>query len=206
MCNFLDLFDSLEIREILATNSDDDLQALEEAIGFRLPRDFRNYCRIFGGGFFGVTGVIIDFISRPEIPNIILNEKSQRETISYAIESLKIAQRPVDSNLRRLVSHSYNFGYSYTNAWFLWDLESYSREDESYDIYIVKNITSDQIRFHKLGRNFCEFIRDCVMARNPDQNFLELLRLYKNEDGHITLEDPTFFDQGNYFSGSGLEE
>jgi hypothetical protein len=203
MCNFLDLLNSIEIQGLIQLNSDEDLHAFEDASGFRLPSEFKDYCKVFGGGFFGATGVTIDFITIPEIVSILLNEQAQRESILSTVEYLAEDQSP--SELVRLINHSYNFGYSYSNAWFLWDLESYSQKDKSYDIYIVKGITTDEVRFHKLGRNFCEFIRDYAMGRNPDQNFLELLWLNTDEQGHISLDDPTFFEQGNYFGGSGLE-
>jgi hypothetical protein len=128
--------------------SEEDLTEFENQTGIKLPKGYKEFCQVFGRGSFG------------EFAQIWLPSKvNSDEDLTYfkrAINGLKKILTYLDfSVVENLVSHAFVFGGTSREESFLWDLNSYSEIDQSYDIYLLR-LGSQECYW--ITRDFTEFI------------------------------------------------
>jgi hypothetical protein len=143
-------------QECLRPCPEAELLAFEAESGIILPDSFKGFCQVFGGGSFCE---MIDIWCPPDIA-------LSQEFIGYHQQDMR-SMREADPKRfnSKLVETFLNtaliFGTSSRQESFVWDLRTYSRDDLSYDIYLL-HIGSPDAYF--VGREFTEFITEYCLG------------------------------------------
>jgi hypothetical protein len=102
----------------------------------------------------------------------MINDSYSQESIHAFQNALKvnieynhISAEKASTNLN-LLSNAFAFGMSDMAVLFLWDLGSYSSEDDSYDIYCLQ---LNSIKSYFLGRSFFEFVSEFCVGKRISQ-------------------------------------
>jgi hypothetical protein len=152
------------IGEDLQTMSTKEFVPIEEKIGCKLPDDYKYFCQHLGSGN---IGDLIDFscINNDSLSdtNDIIKEMTNQAI--YGLEQIKIHDGKDSSRYQDnleyldLLKSMLVFG-SFNEHIFFWNLRSYQKDDDSYDIYwhTVDEIESDGLI--KICRKFTDFICD----------------------------------------------
>jgi hypothetical protein len=114
---------------------------------FILPRDYIDFFDVFGEGFLGQS-------IRIRLPD------THRSSTSIGCFKAALIGVYHDNELSQtfdLMDRSFVFADTDRSELFIWDLRSYSVEDDSYDIYWIGIGSVD---FYLVGRSFFEFIND----------------------------------------------
>ncbi|HEY9852824.1 MAG TPA: SMI1/KNR4 family protein [Leptolyngbyaceae cyanobacterium] len=154
----LKVFESDESQEIWQP---EQLKLFELETGIILPEQYKEFCQVFGTGMFG------DYM-RIYCPNIYMSNlfiNSVKDDVNNFPDPSHGKIMDVES-LKKLLEFAFMFGDNPSSDIVFWDLSSYSKSDDSYDIYIANSdcFAGD---IHKIGRNFYEFIRDfCLGTRS----------------------------------------
>jgi hypothetical protein len=141
--------------------SEAEIEQVEKELGFKFPAGYKEYCRIFGSGSFG-QGDAPNFF-RVYCPCRSPSSIDIRQT-GYNLIGLKLdldASEPLEDSekatiLHRLLENGYAFGDTDISDRFIWDLTTYDKDDQSYDIYWIPDESVEKIRL--IGRDFFEFI------------------------------------------------
>ncbi|WP_445632126.1 SMI1/KNR4 family protein [Nostoc sp. DSM 114167] len=136
----------------LSTLNEITLKNFESQAGFALPQEYKNFCQVFGSGEFGFNQFFIEVPNCEDIEGgLTSNEiilESCKDSFSW---SLKVQE---------LLDNAYLFGGGNNFLSFIFDLRTYSEQDERYDIYALQ-FYSGFISY--LGRDFFKFICDfCI--------------------------------------------
>jgi hypothetical protein len=170
-----------------------------------LPLEYIEYCIIFGTGIFGINGFWImtplDYDSLDLSEYGVLNLRS--EEISSAIAHLLLSShQDITSNFKNgckwtskiqtMLDTAFVFGEKKNDkkTCFVFDLNSYSKEDLSCDIYgiVCDGVPMQVTDGHRtgvsyfLGRCFFDFIKDICIGDRAQQEFPELLSRDKNNE------------------------
>ena len=163
MKNWQKLLDKLRVIGTPLTNNKMELVAFEEQANVKLPIDYHVYCQVFGGGDFNeIIGIERVAKDSQEMVDKLDEQKDFKDSILLGNEDNEI--------LLRLVRASYIFGLRTlgTGVFFAFDTSSYRDDDQSCDIYLIKD---DIGRVHSLGRNFHEFIANYCIGEKLLEDF-----------------------------------
>ncbi|MGG6239463.1 SMI1/KNR4 family protein [Nodosilinea sp. AN01ver1] len=164
-----DLVSSLEI--VGSPNPDiftlEDLAQFEMEAGFRLPDDYKQFCRTLGSGQFGGHMKIC-------CPRIEYSRKS----ISFMKIALWLAKEEFGNfdlaqEIKDLLNACFVFGTNPNCQDVVWDLRTYQESDDSYDIYLIPLDPLDE--FYFLGRSFLKFLEDFCIGEQGYKNLPEHL-------------------------------
>lgn len=162
----LDVLENNEGQELWNENS---FLKFEAETGLILPRDYKEFCKVFGTGILGDYMIIrcpdTNFsdsrkeVIRDEIRGFPV--ENIREVIideTTGIPAVSDIAEPLDINSTiTLLDSAFVFGDNSDSEVPMWDLRTYSQLDQSYDIYIsrTEDFSGD---IYKVGRDFYEFI------------------------------------------------
>jgi hypothetical protein len=202
-----ELFDSLTVEGYSFTVTDEQLNSFEELSGFRLPKEFRDFYKIFGLGVFGGDEPLIYFSSGvlpiPELwPDRIANEREIRR-IQFSFPWLKTS---TNCDYLSLEKNSYIFAYAESNVLFLWDLRTWNPEQESYLIYFF---IPESEHIQGIGYGFYDFVMRYCMEKKLRED-MTTWGCYKNippdsqdreqyDDEVDRLDSPNIFAALNHF-------
>lgn len=138
----------------------DKIAGFETDNRIHLPQDYKDFIRVFGAGCFG------DFIriySPSSYTYRRISESNLEWTRSY-IKEYPSKDIEWDRELDDLLNNAFIFGGDDRGNSILWDLRSYKRSDDSYDIFwldgygmIDEGEEGNDVVF-KIGRDFYKFI------------------------------------------------
>lgn len=155
------LLDQLEIIEIPNCSefwSQDELDAFEKETGIIFPVGYKEFCQVFGTGYFGEFITI--YCPHLKFSNACLGAIKD-EIINFPDpEHEKMMDR---ESLLDLLDSAFIFGSEPSAISIFWDLRSYNKLDKSYDIYWV-NSDCFSGKIYKLGRDFYEFVCDFCLG------------------------------------------
>jgi hypothetical protein len=170
------------------TRTGKELLQFEHASGILLPPDYKEFCQIFGAGQFGdyiriFCPNIDESISRLQFVRENLEETDLDEysDVGLSVDLVKV---------RRIVDRAYIFGDNPNSQVLLWDLESYSTIDKSYDIYLISN--NYPANAYGIGRNFFKFVSDFCIGQKSYELLPEILQAYPEEiySGFLQFSKP----------------
>ncbi len=142
--------------ENLNPATEEELLAFEVESEIILPDSFKAFCQVFGSGAFcemiGIDCPPSTYFSQERIGHLQQALRSLREADPRRFNS-DFAENLLD---RALV-----FGSNSRQESFFWDLQTYSSNDLSYDIYSVR-INSPNT--YLVGREFTEFITEFCLG------------------------------------------
>jgi hypothetical protein len=187
--------------------SEAEIKRVEKELGFEFPIGYKEYCRVFGSGSLG-QGDAPDFF-RVYCPCCPPSSVDIRQT-GHNLIGLKLdvkASEPIEDPdkaelLYRLLENGYAFADSDSADKFMWDLTTYSEEDQSYDIYWIPDEEAEAITF--VGRDFFEFIdKFCLGAKwkmmFPEEYFTDSPvtqgRFFKAFEQHDENRSPDSFTE-----------
>lgn len=168
------LLERIEIqKDSLTLATETELLEFEKRTGIILPAGYKEYCQVFGEGQIG--NAVID-IHIPYCYGKFLLEFYTKE--EKKILALYDADTMYDENrlnnfrtLKKLLSSGLVFASICKSQSFLWDLNTYSDDDKSYDIY---GMSYHGFVSCKLGRDFFRFVCDyCLGMKKYDDIPLE---------------------------------
>jgi hypothetical protein len=138
-----------------------DLLTFETENNLVLPEDYKDFCQVFGSGLFGNEIRIQCPPKTEESPNIFAM------LISY-LDELKLLNEFSDAKSKQIfqiLNNGLLIGDTFNGELFMFDLSSSSKEDDSYDIYIIDmdSFESYGTGINKVGRDFYEFISDAAL-------------------------------------------
>lgn len=168
------LLERIEVqKDSLTLATEEEILAFEKRTGIILPAGYKEYCQVFGEGEIG-HGVIHIYI--PYLYDEFQLErftKEEKEILAFhdgdtmydeiELNNFKLLQKLLDSGLVfATISKSQSF---------FWDLNTYSDDDKSYDIY---GMSYHGFVSCKLGRDFFRFVCDyCLGMKKYDDIPLE---------------------------------
>jgi hypothetical protein len=165
---WIDLFNEFQVRCNPFLSSEEDLQIFEAHIGFKLPKEYREYCQVFGTGMFYETIVVYDVCSSGFIYpwNPVYRMFCQLEDFK---EALRVGYRRRNPEVLSMIDSWHIFGRRALSGtiFFIFDLSSYGELDQACDIYMVADSNLGVI---KLGRSFYQFVCDyCIGSRLKEE-------------------------------------
>lgn len=175
-------------KDSLSTLNELQLKQFESKISIILPQEYKEFCQVFGAGCFGHDGIDIDC---PNLENI----EAELDNNLDIPQNWKETCQGWSNEAEQLLDKAYMFGSGGGDTIFVFDLRSYKKEDESYDIY---GIGCEVAVICYLGRSFFKFISDYCIG---DRDFPELL-LDTCED--IDKNDP-YYQSTTFFPCPDLE-
>jgi hypothetical protein len=162
--------------------AEQDIRTIEELIefefqsGFILPTSYKEFCQVFGTVLLGKYVEI--YSPYPERSNGL------KASLKLDLE-LQISKE-VSLNVEEistLIDSAFIFDFTPGGDCLLWDLRTYSEEDESYDIYLVPG--NEMEATYLIGRNFFEFVRDFCLGQKSHK-VLPQYRRPKKRDLQLT--------------------
>lgn len=148
--------------------TDEQLHAFEESRGIILPNEYKGFCKVFGSGVFGYFLTIYC----PEVEQIDIEYLKEELNDSKDIEGSEFAYRlrhgetVSDINLiQEILDSAFIFGFTSGGELIFWDLRTYSKADDNYDIYMTR--VKDFPGIYQIGRSFFEFIETYGLGIRP---------------------------------------
>ncbi len=165
----------------LQTFSEDEIAAFEASHRITLPEDYRNFCKTFGtGSFRGYLTVYCLLSDQTDVGDLKQELEDSKDVegseLSYRIrdgEALGIDETS------RILDHAFIFGHTSGGESLIWDLQSYSSTDNSYDIYMTR--IEDFPGVAKVGRSFFEFVQLFGLGRGDSTSLPEWTQPDLNE-------------------------
>ncbi len=126
-----------------------------------LSEDYKDFCQVFGSGLFGNEIRIQCPPKIEESPNMFAM------LISY-LDDLKLLDEFSDAKseqIFQILNNGLLIADTFNGELFMFDLSSSSKEDNSYDIYMIDidSFESTGNGINKVGRDFYEFISDAAL-------------------------------------------
>ena len=143
----------------LYTFSEEEIVSFEALHGITLPKDYRDFCKTFGSGSVGSS---LTIYCLPGDQSDVADFRQEMED-SKDVEGSELSYRIRDgealdlTTTSRILDHAFVFGHTDGGESLIWDLQSYSSTDDSYDIYMTR--LEDFPGVSKVGRNFFEFVQ-----------------------------------------------
>jgi hypothetical protein len=164
-------------------SSPEEILEFEQIAGFTLPEQYKEFCMVCGGMFFDKTELEIFQVGFYDIQ-------------TYLEEDLEKRSICIDSNdgqyeMQELVENSRHFGLGNGYTFLRWDLRTYSENDKSYDIYVVRDWGNGTMDALNLGRDFYRFIKDYCIGQKINREFAEILSLEVDSDLRIINKPDT---------------
>lgn len=176
--------------EIMSTS---DLDAFEDREDIVLPTEYKEFCHFFGSGTFGTERVHINCPTSYWITQIA---PAQLEGMKMLISTS--TEQKVSDNFNlfsELLDHAFVFGgYDYYVVF--WDLRTYDKLDDSYDIYwALTDVTWGDI--YKVGRSFSNFIRNFCLSNEHQKLLPDDLHPSFDPDDDFTFTQTSSIEQTN---------
>lgn len=154
--------------------SREELSSTETETGILLPANYKELCQTLGTGLLAERVRIICPTKR--------YVENERLRLNYAIGRIQEYTRTDisrainrDREFISLLESAFVFGDLYHSYYSLvWDLRTYSKNDDSYDIYYVNCDTPESSEPILLGRNFFEFIDNFCYGTKPFELLSEM--------------------------------
>jgi hypothetical protein len=164
------LFERIEIinpdREIMTS---DELQIIEESLGKKLPDDYKHFCQKLGTGR---ASILIDLYC-PTEANVNNSHEATREMLEAIDRALLLRNKnnryvergdreyiEVQNEYHSLLQNALIFASFNDDRVIFWNLNSYSIEDDCYDIYWLDLYSPDATRPIHIGKSFTDFLCD----------------------------------------------
>lgn len=191
--------------------SEVEIERAEKELGFKFPVGYKEYCRVFGSGSLGQGDAPTFFrVYCPCCPQTLFDIRHT----GHNLIGLKIdveAIEPIEDVdkaqlLYRLLDYGYVFGDSDRADRFIWDITTYSEEDQSYDIYWIPDEEAEEITL--VGRNFFDFLDKFCLGTGWKIMFPEeyLSDMPETQERFFTaLEQYTGSNSADSFTQSTLE-
>jgi hypothetical protein len=163
---------SLSTLEVIQYNSQtklctltlEQLNEFERKSEIILPEGYKEYYQIFGSGMFGKNQFRITSLRIEDIEGQL---SEGLHSLELSKEAYEYPQGVVD-----IFENSYLFGCGSAYTSFVFDLRTFDKSDNSYDIYGL----GDNINYvYFLGRDFFDFIKDICLGKRANKEFPGLL-------------------------------
>jgi SMI1 / KNR4 family (SUKH-1) len=162
--------------------TDEQLSTFEQEQNMILPKDYKDFCKIFGSG--SVGDLLLIFC--PGCARLIPGQEDLLLTSDY-IRRFPSDAPDVDQQKIELLENGFVFGDDSGSQFLLWDLRTYSEQDFSYDIYWAtwdapeSEVLEEDMKL--IGRSFFDFVQSfCYGSRKielyPDNELLNLKYTY----------------------------
>lgn len=169
------LLERIEVqKDSLTLATEAEILAFEKRTGIILPAGYKEYCQVFGEGQIG--NAVID-IHIPYCYNqwqLECYTKLEKETLEFHDADTMYYDEKKRNNFRtikKLLNSGLVFATICKSQSFFWDLNTYSDDDKSYDIYGMSYYGFVSC---KLGRDFFRFVCDyCLGMKKYDDIPLE---------------------------------
>jgi hypothetical protein len=154
------LFDKLTVEGYSFAVTNEQLDSFEDLLGFRLPKEFRDFYKIFGLGIFGGDDPFICFEHVLPIPDLWLDNIEHERHIRQCQFSYSWLETSTDFDYASLEEHSYIFAHADSVINCLWDLRTWDPKKESYLMYFF---VGERGFLKEIGYSFYDFVmRYCI--------------------------------------------
>jgi hypothetical protein len=129
------------------------LQTFEVASGFLLPPDYKEFCQIIG------TATLSNFVDIyiPDMERSKRIIKLLKQNLQTQIEYGEAEDLDIEF-VSELIDFAFVFAHTPNAEDIIWDLRTYRKSDQSYDIYLVPAYEIEAV--YLIGRDFCDFLRE----------------------------------------------
>jgi len=131
------------------------LDEFERKIKHTLPQDYKTFCQVFGNV---ILGDYAQIFCPDAIDTSLFYEAAMLDLEYQNLSSLKIDF----SYARHLISSCFPFGKNSNGDYFAWNINTYSEQDKSCDIFLIPTQGMESIYF--LCRSFSEFVCDFCLG------------------------------------------
>lgn len=165
MEKWYELLKSIQFEGVLNVMSLEDLQEFETDNNMSFPKEYKEFCQVFGSGIFGNE-------IRISCPPEIEESPIWSATIFGDLDSLKkLPDFPVDKaeQITKLLKNALFFGNTGNCEVFLWNLATENCTDSNYDIYMT-NLDCFECEGGEIeivSRSFYTFIKDIALKNVP---------------------------------------
>lgn len=159
-----ELLKQVEVRgDIFEFTSEVDLLEFEGRTGIFLPSKYKEFCQIFGSGEFGNDLLNIHVVSHDNLLSMIewTSELRVNLELDIYLDDLTMAKLEV---IRNHLKSALIFGGNGKSQFCFWDLTTYDKLDDSYDIYLASWGSYDCCQ---VGRDFFTFVKDFCLGMKP---------------------------------------
>ncbi|MGB3641854.1 MAG: SMI1/KNR4 family protein [Rivularia sp. (in: cyanobacteria)] len=168
------LLEQIEVKkDRLTLARKEEFLEFEERTGIILPAGYKEYCQIFGQGQIGYNVIDIYIPYCDDRWQLELYTEEEREIIASHDDNSVYDETELNNCriIKKLLNSGLVFATNDKPQSFFWDLNSYSGDDESYDIY---GMSYNGFVSCKLGRDFFRFVCDyCLGMKKYDDISLE---------------------------------
>jgi SMI1-KNR4 cell-wall len=175
--DWLDLMANLDIVGHPYVSSPEEILEFEQIAGFILPEQYKEFCMVCGGMYFDKTELSIHQVGYYDVQSY-LDEDFEKKDIC-------ISQNDGQYEMQELVQNSRHFGLGTGYTFLIWDLRTYSENDKSYDIYILRDWGNGTMDALNLGRDFYVFVKDYCTGEKMNREFAEILGFDVDSDFRI---------------------
>lgn len=164
----------------LSTLNETQLKFFESKTGLILPQEYKNFFQVFGSGRFGLNGFVIECPDIQDIKGYLGNSEGILGACKNEFEGLV--------EIEELFDHAYLFGGGGDCVSFFFDLRTYNKQDQNYEIY---GGGCDQKHISKIGRDFLAFVRDICIGKR-EQRISPFPELLVGGTLYIDKDDPRY--------------
>jgi SMI1 / KNR4 family (SUKH-1) len=159
--DFISTLEDLSLKEYsYDIPTEEDLRAFEQEYGFFLPPDYKEFCQIIGTATLGNFVIITTPDNKVSNKRIKLNQCNlQRQIKNEEVEELDI------EFVSDLLDFAFVFAHTGNAENIVWDLRTYHKSDQSYDIYFIPAYEIENVYF--VGRDFCDFLQEFCFGTRP---------------------------------------
>jgi hypothetical protein len=134
-------------------STEEDLIYFENETGLKLPPDYKEFCKIIGTANLG--GFIEIFTPSFKMSEMFVN--LIQENLGTQIEDGETNDLDLDF-VTELLNFTFIFGRTGNAEHIVWDLRTYRKSDQSYDIYLIP--AHDIENVYLIGRDFNIFLQE----------------------------------------------
>ena len=166
----------------LCTLNQAQFKSFESQAGLILPIVYKNFCQVFGSGEFGFNLFDIDIPDCEDVEGRLASEKMI--LFDYYTDNCSLSDEVIE-----LLYNAYLFGARHNFISFLFDLRTYSEQDQSCDIHAIECSSGFTTCF---GRDFFKFIRDYCVGEKAEEvsGFLMEMPAHFNKNDLDPLYEP----------------
>jgi hypothetical protein len=147
-------------------NTEAELCAFEDTNNIQLPLEYREYCKVFGGGDFNEIIKVFCIAHTVPAEDLISEQRDFKFLLKMAFRDYPLVQQIIDT------SFIFAFGIENNDLSFLFDFSSYDHNQESCNIYVLNRLTYS---YYNLGCSFYRFTYDFCITETARQEFPDLL-------------------------------
>lgn len=148
-----------------------EISNFEAKTGIILPDEYKNYYQVFGSGRFG-DSVSIHYVS----PYLVEVSKKFVELIKQEIKDYPSKNELRDRELINWLNSILIFGSDDRGNIAAWDLSSFDRSKNAYDIYWIRQEHFED-EIYKISSDFFEFVNDFCLGKQSFNFLPEYMRI-----------------------------